>query len=736
LPVQQRILEAWGEWRLIASGESASDIESYAAPIRQAELVACARWSARILEANPKARVLIIAQDASQCRGEIERAFLSQTGAAQAPQFEFSLGIPLSQVALAHGAIVLLRWLDDALPEHEIDWLAGSETATASIEESAALQSCMRTIRRRGLERARWTLETFVRQSTHSSPMPQAWVRRMTSAQQRLRGTTPSAQNPLEWAGLVAQLLDDMSWRGIRPGTSAEFQAASRWQQAVDLCGSLGFDDRRITWAEFLSDLTRTIDETLFAEESQDAPILIAGAAESAGLAADAIWFLGADEDAWPAAGSAHPLIPIEVQREARMPHASPQLDWELAESMTARLLSSARVVRFSYARQREGVEMRPSRLVFPAAGEPRALPADLVPTPAQEPLTAAVEDNTYVPLPAAPAGTKANTAQLSLFDGNGAPQKPSPVFEVPGGSNVLTAQSQCAFKAFATARLEATDWEAAEASLTPPQRGKLLHAVLHSVWAGPPDGIRTFGELEKLGADLKVWVEEHVQRVLVEEIPAGVREQTPQRYLELETLRLTRLVTEWLEFERTRVPFDVEGTEVDATPTIAGLTLKLRLDRVDRLNDNSLLVIDYKTGNVDPKSWDLPRPDDVQLPLYAGFALGLGEHPGGLVFARVRPGDLCFSGKVEDATSTLNSTLKGNSSLVKNPLTHQQTSEWKRAIEKLARDFLAGRADVDPRDYPTTCERCGLYTLCRVKERDDEIEEEDEAIEAEAADD
>jgi hypothetical protein len=47
-----------------------------------------------------------------------------------------------------------------------------------------------------------------------------------------------------------------------------------------------------------------------------------------------------------------------------------------------------------------------------------------------------------------------------------------------------------------------------------------------------------------------------------------------------------------------------------------------LRLDRIDRLNDGSLLVIDYKTGDVSPKSWDLPRPDDVQLPLYAGFAL------------------------------------------------------------------------------------------------------------------
>ena len=735
LPVQQKILDAWGEWRLIASDKSAIDVESYTAPTRQAELVACARWSALFLAANPQARVLVIAQDASQSRGEIERAFLSQVGGAETPQFEFSLGIPLSRVGLARGAVLLLRWLDAALQEHEIDWLLASETATANVEESAALQSFMRALRRRGLERARWTLDAFLRQSTHSAALPQAWVRRMTSAQRRLRGTTQSMRNPLEWAGLVPQLLEETGWRGVRPATSAEFQVASRWQQTVDLCGSLGFDGGRMAWAEFLSELSRLLDETLFAEESQDAPILIAGAAESAGLAADAIWFLGADEDAWPAGGSPHPLIPIEVQREAHMPHASPQLDWELAESMTARLLSSARVVRFSYARQKEGVEMRPSRLLLQSAREPRALPPDLISAPVQTPLTAAFEDNTRVPLPAAPVRPKSNAAQLSLFDASGAPQKLPPVFETPGGSNVLTAQSQCPFKAFAIARLDARNWEAAETALTPPQRGKLLHAALHSVWSRP-NGIRTFGELQDLGADLRIWVEEHVQRVIETEMPVGVREQAPQRYLELEAHRLTRLVTEWLEFERKRVPFEVDSTEVDATPTIAGLVLKLRLDRVDRLSDNSLLVIDYKTGNVDPKSWDLPRPDDVQLPLYAGFALGLGERPGGLVFAKVRPGELCFTGKVEDAAATLDNTLKGNCGLVKNPLTAQQMSEWKRVIEKLARDFLAGRADVDPRDYPTTCERCGLYTLCRVKERDDEAEEEDDMIEAEAADD
>ncbi len=51
----------------------------------------------------------------------------------------------------------------------------------------------------------------------------------------------------------------------------------------VDECASLGFDGRRMSWSEFLEALGRALDETLFAPESHDAPIQIAGPAESAG---------------------------------------------------------------------------------------------------------------------------------------------------------------------------------------------------------------------------------------------------------------------------------------------------------------------------------------------------------------------------------------------------------------------------------------------------------------------
>jgi ATP-dependent helicase/nuclease subunit B len=291
----------------------------------------------------------------------------------------------------------------------------------------------------------------------------------------------------------------------------------------------------------------------------------------------------------------------------------------------------------------------------------------------------------------------------------------------------VLTFQSQCPFKAFATSRLAAQSWEPAQAGLTPQQRGKLLHDVLQAVWAGPPRGIFTHADLLKI-SDRQSWVSDQVERVFREELRPSLRERMPLRYLELEQRRLTRLVTAWLEYESTRIPFEVLKTESSRTETIAGLTLKLRLDRLDRLNDGSVLVIDYKSGDVSPKSWELPRPDDVQLPLYAGFALDPGQRPGGLVFAKLRTGDLAFVGSVCNPSVTLLSDLKSIRTLAKNTLTIERLIDWRESIEQLARDFLAGHAEVDPRDPPKTCERCGLQTVCRIQENSVALRAEDES--------
>jgi ATP-dependent helicase/nuclease subunit B len=686
LPTQRRLFDAWGQWHEASPSQPANRVRYYHAADTQSELAACALWCEQHLATNPNTSLLVIAQNISERRGEIERAFLNF---APGSNFEFSLGIPLAQVPLARGANILLRWLSDPIAENELDWLLSTSQIAADPKEAVALQSTMRAFRRRGLERPSWTLRAFLA-SPSRAPLPEAWVARITQAHSRLAAVVNRTQSPLEWAEFVPQLLATAGWPGARSLTSQEEQARNRWQQTVESCASLGFDGRRMRWHQFLAILARALEETLFAPESHDAPIQIAGPAESAGLSADAIWFLGASETEWPSSGATHPLLPPAVQRDAAMPHATARLDWELARAISIRVLRSARQVNFSYARQSEGVETRASRIVTHLADAPQSIPAEFVPPAPPQPLTVLFEDS----------------SQVSFSPG-----------KVEGGAGILTHQSQCPFKAFATARLAARDWSPAEAGLTASQRGNLLHAMLHSIWGSdPPSGIRTLEQLKSL-ADPTAFVADHVALALQQKLPHNLRDRMPRRYLELEEQRLIRLVTEWLSFEATRVEFEVVATEAGRTVSLAGLTFDLRLDRIDRLNDSSLLVIDYKTGQVSPKSWQLPRPDDVQLPLYAGFAIREDESLGGLVFAKVRSGDQSFAGHVGDPKATLLANLSSASSLVKDTFDAEMLLEWRDAIQQLAHDFLDGRAEVDPRDYLKTCEHCGLESLCRIAE-------------------
>jgi len=715
LPVQQQLFDAWGgQWQQFQPQGQPAQTRFYRTGDGQTELESCAYWCHTRLAANPNTRILVITQDASQRRGEIERSFLRFFQPVAPLPFEFSLGIPLSPLPLVRCALLLLRWLGDALNENELDWLFSSNLA-ASPEESSALQSCMRTLRRRDQQRLQWSLESFLNQGPISATHPAPWKRRMITTQRSLK-ESGALLNPVEWADRVPHLLETIGWPGTESRTSVEFQGLRRWQQALDTAGSLGFDGRRIPWQDFLSELEHAAADILFAPQSSDAPIQIAGPAESAGLTADAVWFLGADEESWPPVASLHPFLPPHVQRESAMPHSSPQLDWQFASAITNRLLASAPEVNFSFAAQKDDTETRPSRLVQLACA-PQPLPANLIPPSREASVAVPFIDSTSVAF---------NRAHLG------------------GGASVLSWQSQCPFKAFASARLDAKDWDAAEFGLSAKQRGQLLHDVLHSIWSGPPRGIRSHSDLIAQ-TDLALFVRTHVRNILKKKVPDAVRESMPTLYIDLEETRLVRLVTGWLEYESTRVSFTVAEAEAVRTVTIAGLNMNLRLDRVDRLVDDSSLVIDYKTGNVDPKSWDLPRPDDLQLPLYKVFGLVpmqrslfddfRGPASGGLVFAKIRAGDTCFAGRVADPKKTINPDLTGSSALVRRRLTGLDESKWKEYIDRLAQEFIHGRAAVDPRDYPKTCERCGLQSVCRIQnpenrariEDDENTEEDDE---------
>ena len=120
-----------------------------------------------------------------------------------------------------------------------------------------------------------------------------------------------------------------------------DFQARARWERLLDEVALLDFDGRRVRYREFIAILETQAGEAIFAAESHGAPVQVMGALEASGQQFDAVWFLGADDQAWPARGRLHPLLPNDVQRRSGMPHATAEDDWELASVVTRRIAAS-----------------------------------------------------------------------------------------------------------------------------------------------------------------------------------------------------------------------------------------------------------------------------------------------------------------------------------------------------------------------------------------------------------
>lgn len=706
-PVQKKLLDAAGDWEPAAHQTKAARTHYYQAADSTEELNACVLWCGQQLAANPKARLLVLTNDAASRRGEIERAFARLLNTSHAQAIEFSLGVPLSSVPMVRAAVLMLRWLSAPAKENELDWLFAAGYSALMGEETALLLSVMREMRRMQWQRPEWPMEDFCTHALRLRPQLGGWCKRFTAAQSQLEaGAANRRYSPGDWSSVLLEVLDSLGWPGHAPLTSAQFQARKRFEQVVESTAGFGFDGRSIVWSAYQNLFEQQLAETLFVAESREAPILIAGPAESAGLTADGIWMLGAEEGSWPAPGSTNPLLPVSVQRQALMPHATAAVDWQLARQITERLLCAAPEVCFSHAKLRDGQETKRSRLIEQRTTPPQPLPSELKPQAPSQAIAVPVSESRMVPY------TRVRES---------------------GGAAVLSDQSKCPFMAFAGWRLNADSWRPAELGLNALEKGNVLHEAMRSIWSSGKDGacrsieeIRNLTQAGTATAELESFVRGHVKAALAHKLNASTHARALPRMIEIEEDRLTGIIVEWLLYECTRQSFEVIEVEQPHTVSVGALSLTLRIDRIDRLNDGSLFVIDYKSGKADKSAWKLPRPEDVQLPLYACYATrkvdAAQQNPkqaevGGWAFAKINASETKLDGFLRDARATLLPRMNGNNGMVKEPLTNEQLHDWQATLKVLADDFVNGNAEVDPIDPVKTCQWCELQVLCRRQE-------------------
>jgi ATP-dependent helicase/DNAse subunit B len=147
----------------------------------------------------------------------------------------------------------------------------------------------------------------------------------------------------------------------------------------------------------------------------------------------------------------------------------------------------------------------------------------------------------------------------------------------------------------------------------------------------------------------------------------------------------------------------------------LGALALRVKLDRVDRLQDGSLAIIDYKTGGDTGRgAWLGDRPRQPQLPLYAQ-ALG-SERVAAVAYGRVRAGESAYVGIARNPAAFGGIASFG----VDGPRGYASWDEllarWRERLLLLAAEYVEGDARLAP-DPRTACRYCHLATLCRINE-------------------
>jgi ATP-dependent helicase/nuclease subunit B len=223
-----------------------------------------------------------------------------------------------------------------------------------------------------------------------------------------------------------------------------------------------------------------------------------------------------------------------------------------------------------------------------------------------------------------------------------------------------------------------------------PLERGNITHDALELMF----NEIGSRGGLDRLDGDT-------LDELIASSSEAAMRKHFAGRgafgrvSLDIEEERLRKLMTKLVEFDRERVPFVVEATEESADVAIGPLQLKLRHDRVDRLDTGARLVIDYKTGTkFSINAWRGARPSEPQLPLYAATSAVDGI----AIYCLNSDGLEVYGTSARDVGLDF---LKGAGAIVdEEPADWSHAvAAWRSAFEALAAEYADGDSRIDRND-------------------------------------
>jgi len=678
-------------------------IEYYAAIDANSECRAAVAWAKQKLTENPDAQLAIISPVLGNIRRELadllDDTFHPETLHASfyegARSYDFSLGLALTEYAIVHSALQLLRLaaskadliFDEVTPLlQDVYWGNQNE-----LDARAQLDAHMR----RKMS-ASYSLDALIKQAGQLLMNGIPLDRLLEHLMQVLRFQNQQAKQRQvlsAWVALFVQLLDELNWTKTRSVSSHEFQTQQAFFKCLKELSALDAIFGNVSASVAVQKITELCNATMFqAEAKGDIHIQILGLFETPAVQLDAVWVLNMNDQHWPPAVKLNPLLPADLQRKRGTPNASAAVQSQFASLVHQRLMLCAPEVVFSYAMKEDERELRPSPL----------LQVDAI----------YKQPNTIATL----AESLAQPAQLEMLDDYIAPAV-LPDEKVRGGVSLFAAQAKCPAWAFYQYRLGAAKLETPVDGLDTMSRGSLLHKVLQLFWQDCQSlsNLKAFSETQ-LVEKINTAIEKSI-----EALSAEINYHIPPQVLQIERNRLRQLVQIWLALELERADFVVDACEKKFELEVEGLKLNLSIDRIDTLKDGGLVVIDYKTSAaVNNASWAQDRITEPQLPIYVVLALKY-EQVVALSFAKIRSDEIKFVGlSAEEGVLPKVTALEK----VTKSSAFYEFSDWDALLEhwytsltNIAQEITAGIASVTVNNEADLA-YCDVKPLLRLPER------------------
>ena len=274
---------------------------------------------------------------------------------------------------------------------------------------------------------------------------------------------------------VISDILIALGWPGDKELTAREDATTERWKDQLSELSSLGLVCSPVTFHTALGQLRHLLSVR---SERGDwlSPIQVLDASQAGGVEFDAAIAVGLSEDTWPPPTRFSPLVPLKLQKQY---NASANIREERVKQTQVLFESSPELV-VTYS----------ERLTSLAVGFVSKKGKDLPHWTGHLPLDSFESE------------------ELDQQRDGQAPALFAAGVEVRGGTNLIKAQSQCPFQAFAKYRLHARRPEDASFGFDVLDRGTFVHKSLEFVW-------RRLGSLHNLlhmpAADLATLVSESI---------------------------------------------------------------------------------------------------------------------------------------------------------------------------------------------------------------------------------